>query len=138
MPTAICFMKKTELTPKARKTTAIISAAAVITRPVRAIPVATASLVALAEVVLLLDPRHHKHRVVGRETEDHGEEEDQAGHLDRRRSRVVEEAVEPSLLEGKDEDAEGCSQRHRVHQQRLQRQNHVAGEEEEEDKRRQR
>ena len=34
-PTAICFMKNTELTPKARKTTAIMTAAAVITRYVR-------------------------------------------------------------------------------------------------------
>ena len=43
IPTAICFMKKTELTPKARKTTAMQTAAAVITRPVRPIPIATAS-----------------------------------------------------------------------------------------------
>ena len=62
-------------------------------------------LVAVAEVVLLLDPRHHQHRVVGGEAEDDGEEEDQAGHLDRGRAGVVEEAVEPALLEGEDDDA---------------------------------
>ena len=36
-------MKNTGLTANARNTTAIISAAAVITRPVRPIPIATAS-----------------------------------------------------------------------------------------------
>ena len=43
MPTAICFMKNTGLTAKARKTTAIITAAAEMIRPVRAMPAATAS-----------------------------------------------------------------------------------------------
>ena len=57
-------------------------------------------LVVVAEVVLLLDPRHDQHRVVGREAEDDREEEDQAGHLDRRRALVVEEAVEQPFLEG--------------------------------------
>ena len=68
-PTAICFMKNTELTANARKTTAIITAAAVITRPVRPIPVATASSFERPEVVLLLDARHHEHGVVGRQAE---------------------------------------------------------------------
>ena len=51
MPIAICLTKKTVLTPKARKTTAIASAAAVITRPVRPMPIATASSLLVAEVV---------------------------------------------------------------------------------------
>ena len=38
MPTAICFMKKTGLTAKAANTTAIIKAAALMIRPVRATP----------------------------------------------------------------------------------------------------
>ena len=40
---AICFMKKTGLTANARNTTAIITAAALMMRPVRATPSATAS-----------------------------------------------------------------------------------------------
>ena len=90
-------------------------------------------LVAVAEVVLLLDPRHHQHRVVGGEAEDHGEEEDEAGHLDRRRAGVVERRVEPAVLEGEDEDAERRAEGQRVHQQRLQRQQDRAGEQEEQD-----
>ena len=45
---------------------------------------------------------------------------------------VVEEAVEPALLEGEDDDAERRRQRQRVHQQRLDRQDHRAGQQEEE------
>ena len=46
IPIAICLTKKTVLTPKARKTIAIATAAAVITRPVCATPSATLSSLA--------------------------------------------------------------------------------------------
>ena len=101
-------MKKTELTPKTRKTTAIMIAAAVITRPVRRCrsrPPPHWTCRGRAR----LDRRHHQHRVVGGEAEDHGEEEDEAGHLDRGRPAVGEEPVEPAVLEGEDEDAKGRS-----------------------------
>ena len=129
-------MKKTGLTAKARNTTAIITAAAVITRPVRPMPIATASSFETPEVVLLLDARHHEHGVVGRQAEDHREQEHEARDLDRRRARCSRTAPssQPSW-KASTSDAERRRERQRVHQQRLDRQQHRAGEQEQQDER---
>jgi hypothetical protein len=95
-------------------------------------------LVRGAGIARLLDPREDEDRVVGGEAEDHGEQEDQADHLDRRRPAVVEHSVEPPLLEREDEQAEGRGEREQVHQQRLHGEHQGPGEEEEQHEHRRR
>jgi hypothetical protein len=62
--------KKTRLTLKARKTTAIARRGGGDHAAGAADPDGDRLLVAVAEVVAFLDPCHHQHRVVGGEAED--------------------------------------------------------------------
>ena len=106
------------------------SAAAVTIRPVRSSPIATDSESLGAAVARLLDPREQEDGVVGREAEGDGEEQDRHRLLERSLARVVEQALEAAVLEDEHQDAEHGAQVEHVHDQRLDRQDHRAGHQE--------
>ena len=106
------------------------SAAAVMMRPVRSRPQATAAVSGFAAVVCLLDAREQEDRVVGRETEDGGGEQD--------RLRLLEPFDTGAHLEDEHEHAERRPDGEHVHDEGLQRQDDRAGEPEQEHERRQR
>ena len=75
----------------------------------------------------LLDPREQEDRVVGGKPECDREEQHRLGQLERALAAVVEEALEPAVLEDQHEQAEGGREPEHVHQQRLQRQHDRSG-----------
>ena len=84
-----------------------------------------------AVVARLLDPREQEDGVVGREPEGDGEEQDRHRLLDRPGAGVVEEALEAAVLEDQHQQAEDGAEVEDVHDQRLDRQHHRAGHQEE-------
>ena len=85
-PTPNNLMKLTDDVAKLRKTTEMSNAAAVMMRPVRARPVATAVGVVAGLVVLLLDAREQEDLVVHRQAEGHAEHQHRRGRVEHSRS----------------------------------------------------
>ena len=122
VPTPSSWMNEIPDVAKVPIATQNRSAAAVTTRPVRSRPSATASRFCEAPVARFLDPGEEEDRVVGRQAERGGAEQD--------RLRRLETPKALSPLEHEHEDPERGAERENVHHERLQRQHDGAGEEE--------
>ena len=104
-------------------------AAAVTTRPVRAIPSATLSSLLARHQPELANARDQEHLVVHRQPE--GDAEQQHRDVgDEVTGRGRPESAEVPVLEDPDHRAEGRGQRQHVEHQRFQRDHHAAGEQE--------
>ena len=89
--------------------------------------------IVVASVARLLDSRQQEDAVVGREPEDDREQQQRLGRLEPALARVAEQVLEPPVLEDQHQDPEGGAEPERVHQHLLQRQDHRAGHQEEDD-----
>ena len=89
MAMAICFMKKTGLTAKAREDDGDHQRGGADDPAGAGNALRDGVLVGEAARRALLDPRHHQDRVVRRQGEGHREEEHQAGDLDGQRAGIA-------------------------------------------------
>src|SRR5207245_4980380 len=96
---------------------------------------ANGGAVVATAVAGLLDAREQEDAVVGGEAEDQRKDEHRLGLLERTRGREVEEALEVTVLKYEHQGSEAGGQRQQVHQDRLHRQYHRPGHQEEDDKR---
>src|SRR5215207_364840 len=63
-----------------------------------------------SRVMRLLDPGEQEDAVVGRETEDDREQQDRHRLLERSLAAVIQQALQPAVLEDEDQDPEGGAQ----------------------------
>ena len=94
----------------------MISAAEVMTRPVRARPSITACVVVARSLPGLLDVRHQEDLVVHRQPEQDREHHQRHVADDRHRAVEADERRAPALLEDRSHDAERGADRDQVHQ----------------------
>ena len=111
---------------KARNTLIMISAADVITLAVVARPSTTLRVAVTGPLELLTDPGQEEHLVVHREPEEDGEHDHRDERVRRAPWRRADEALAPAPLEHGDDHAVGGADRQQVHDRRLERHQHRA------------
>ena len=95
--------------------TANSSAAAVMIRPVRSSPIATARSLGMPLSRASLIRESRKTRVVGGEAEGDREEQDRLGRVERASAVVVEQPLETAVLEDQHQHAEDGAEGEEVH-----------------------
>ena len=116
VPSPTCLMKMISEVANAASATDSRSAAAVTIRPGPLQPERDRLAVRQPGVARLLDPREQEDAVVGRERERHREQQHRLRRLERALRRVVEQPLEPPVLEDHDEQPERRAQRQQVHE----------------------
>ena len=132
-PTPNIRMNDTCAAIRAAKEIDMTSAAAVMTRPVRATPSATLSSMsargASACQPVLADPGDQEHLVVHRQSERDAEQQDGHGG-DQRAGRCGSERAQMAVLKDPHQRAERGGQRKNIEDKRFDRQHHAAGQQE--------